>query len=388
VRDFTKVFNHKSNLLYRLSHSFRFGPTIANSASRLISQNAQRVNKRVIAFQVDKPGFIQFYDHGYSANKALVEQVEALIQGDGVLPQEIAVLSRLYAQMDHLETEFLNKHIPYRVEGHQPFFKRSEIKSLLDYIRLSRDYYEPMDDSIIKLFLGLANKPNRMLSRTALERLILEATTMKLSLDNTLYNAVYRGFFDLTQWQTKKLEELSHLLTHLYMGILDEKPAGELLSELVQKVGYLEAFQNYYGAGEHADGKILVVQNFLEYVGHTKLSPLGLLELIEKLDTTQGAPEEEQVVFTTIFRTKGLEYDYVILPECNENALPYLKGERVDIYDLKAQFQLDPLSDKLESERRLFYVALTRARKGVFIGAGERPSRFLTEIQPQEVLTI
>lgn len=387
VRDFTKVFNHKSNLLYRLSHSFRFGPTIANSASRLISQNAQRVTKQVIAFQLDKPGFIQFYDHGYSANKALVEQVEALIEGDGVLPQEIAVLSRLYAQMDHLETEFLNKHIPYRVEGHQPFFKRSEIKTLLDYIRLSRDYYEPMDDNIIKLFLGLANKPNRMLSRAALERLIQEASTMKLSLDNTLYNAVYRGFFDLTQWQTTKLEALSHLLTHLQMGIQDDKPAGELLNELVQRTGYLEAFQNYYGAGEHADGKILAVQNFLDYVGHTKLSPLGLLELIEKLDTTQGAPEEEQVVFTTIFRTKGLEYDCVILPECNENALPYLKGERVDIYDLKAHFQIDPLSDKLESERRLFYVALTRARKGVFIGAGERPSRFLAEIQPQEVLT-
>ena len=209
---------------------------------------------------------------------------------------------------------------------------------------------------------------------------------MDLSLKETLYNAVQRGFFDLTPWQTRKLEELSQILTHLHAGILDAVMAGELLSDLVQRTGYLEAFQNYYGAGEHADGKILAVQNFLEYVGHTKLSPLGLLDLIEKLDTTQGAPEEEQVVFTTIFRTKGLEYDYVILPECNENALPYLKGERVDIYDLKERFQVDPLSDKLESERRLFYVALTRARKGVFIGAGEHPSRFLAEIQPQEVL--
>lgn len=385
LHDFAQVFNHKPQQLYRLSHSFRFGPTIAHSASRLISQNAQRVNKQVIAFQLDKPGFIQRYDHGYSANKALVEQVETLIQGDGVLPQEIAVLSRLYAQMDHLETEFLNKHIPYRVEGHQPFFKRSEIKTLLDYIRLSRDLHEPMDDAIIRLFLGLANKPNRMLSRAALERLIQEASTMGLSLQDTLYNAVQRGFFDLTPWQTRKLEELSNILTHLHMGILDEGMAGELLNDLVQRTGYLDAFQNYYGAGEHADGKIMAVGNFLEYVRHTRLTPLSLLELIAKLDTTQGAPEEEQVVFTTIFRTKGLEYDYVILPECNENALPYLKGERVDIYDLKERFQVDPLSDKLESERRLFYVALTRARKGVFIGAGEHPSRFLAEIQSKEV---
>jgi len=386
LHDFAQVFNHKPHQLYRLSHSFRFGPTIAHSASRLISQNTQRMNKEVIAFQVDKPGFIQLYAHGYSANKALVEQVEALIQGDGVLPQEIAVLSRLYAQMDHLETEFLNQHIPYRVEGHQPFFKRSEIKTLLDYLRLSIDYAEPLDDNRIKLFLELANKPNRMLSRAALERLIQEASTMELSLEETMYNAVQRGFFGLTPWQVKKLGELSRILTHLHMGITNEVLAGELLNDLVQQTGYLDAFQNYYGKGEHADGKIMAVQNFLEYVRHTRLTPLSLLELIEKLDTTQGTPEEEQVVFTTIFRTKGLEYDYVFLPECNEAALPYLKGERVDIYDLKARFQVDPLSDKLESERRLFYVALTRARKGVFIGAGEHPSRFLAEIQPLEVL--
>ena len=209
---------------------------------------------------------------------------------------------------------------------------------------------------------------------------------MGLSLQDTLDNAVQRGFFDLTPWQTRKLEELSNILNHVYMGIVNDVMAGELLNDLVQQTGYLDAFQNYYGAGEHADGKIMAVGNFLEYVRHTRLTPLSLLELIARLDTTQGAPEEEQVVFTTIFRTKGLEYDYVILPECNENALPYLKGERVDIYDLKERFQVDPLSDKLESERRLFYVALTRARKGVFIGAGEHPSRVLAEIQTQEVL--
>jgi DNA helicase-2/ATP-dependent DNA helicase PcrA len=385
VQDFEKVFNHKPHSMYQLSHSFRFGPTIAHAASFLIHQNTKRVNKDVIAFQKDKSGFIQVYNGGYASNKALMEQVEALIKADGILPQEIVVLSRLYAQMDYLETEFLNRHMPYRVEGHEPFFKRSEIKTLLDYIRLGKDFHEPMNDPIIKLFLSLANKPNRMLSRAVLERIINESQYLGLSLDRQLHNALYVYTYNLSRWQQEKLDEVWQLLTRIYTGIVAGESAGDLLHDLVDQTDYLDSFQNYYGDGEHADGKIMAVQNFLEYVGYTRLTPLSLLEHIARLDTTQGAPIEKQVVFTTIFRTKGLEFDYVFLPETNEGILPYLKGASIDIYDTQSRLLEDPLSDKLESERRLFYVAITRARKGVFIGTGNHPSRFISEIQLEEV---
>jgi DNA helicase-2/ATP-dependent DNA helicase PcrA len=351
----------------------------------LIHQNTKRVNKDVTAYQKNKPGFIQVYHGGYASNKDLMEQVEALIKADGILPQEIAVLSRLYAQMDHLEAEFLNKHLPYRVEGHDPFFKRSEIKTLLDYIRLGKDFHEPMNDQIIKVFLALANKPNRMLSRVVLERLINESQHLGLSLYSLLHNTLNVYSYNLNRWQQEKLDELWQLLTCINTGIVAGESAGDLLHDLVDQTGYLDSFQNYYGDGEHADGKIMAVQNFLEYVGHTRLTPLSLLDHIARLDTTQGAPLKEQVVFTTIFRTKGLEFDYVFLPETNEGVMPYLKGASIDIYDTKQHFLEDPLSDKLESERRLFYVAITRARKGVFIGAGNHPSRFLSEIQLEEV---
>jgi DNA helicase-2/ATP-dependent DNA helicase PcrA len=385
VHDFEKVFNHKPHSMYQLSHSFRFGPTIAHSAALLIHQNTRRVNKDVIAYQKDKPGFIQVYNGGYASNKDLMEQVEALIKADGILPQEIAVLSRLYAQMDHLEAEFLNQHLPYRVEGHDPFFKRSEIKTLLDYIRLGIDFYKSMNDQITKLFLALANKPNRMLSRVVLERIINESQHLGLSLRSLLHNTLNVYSYNLNKWQQEKLDELWQLLACINTGIVAGENAGDLLHDVVDQTGYLDSFQNYYGDGEHADGKIMAVQNFLEYVGHTRLTPLSLLNHIARLDTTQGAPLEEQVVFTTIFRTKGLEFDFVFLPETNEGVMPYLKGASIDIYDTQQHFREDPLSNKLESERRLFYVAITRARKGVFIGTSNHPSRFLSEIQLEEV---
>jgi len=384
LTDYEQVFNHKPHRSYTLSHSFRFGPTIAHSAGNLIRLNTQRVSKPVIAYQEDKPGFIQVFDGGYDSTKALVDQVQALVIADNVSPGEIAVLARLYAQMDNLEAEFLHRHIPYRVDGQAPFFKRSEIKVLLDYIRLGRDFSDPVNDNIISLFLAVANRPNRMLSRLVLEELVRHAQREGLTLDHTLQIEICQG--RLSAWQIHHLRELWQLLTRIHGGILSGEKAGDLLRCTVDEMGYLEYFQNYYGDGEHADGKIMAVQNFVEYAHHTLLTPLSLLDLIARLDTTQGAPLAGQVVFTTIFRTKGLEFDYVVLPECNENALPYLKGERAAIYDTQGRFLEEPLSSKLESERRLFYVAITRARKGVFIGTGDHPSRFLTEIKEEEVL--
>jgi DNA helicase II / ATP-dependent DNA helicase PcrA len=385
LQDFEQTLNHKAMQTYTLSHSFRFGPTIADAAGRVISVNTQRVSKPVIAHHEDKAGFIQVYNGGYESNRSLAEQVQILVQGEGVLPGQVAVLGRLYAQMDNLEAEFLTRGIPYRVDGHVPFFKRSEVKVLLDYLRLCKDFTNPLTDQIASLFLSIANRPNRMLSRSLLEQMVRQIKARRLSMDGGFYGTIHEFPPTLTKWQLAGIRKLYHLLANIYLGILEEIQAGDLLSQMVDKMGYLQSFQDYYGDGEHADGKIRAVENFLEYTRYTNLTPLGLLDLIDRLDTTQGLPLEEQVVFTTIFRTKGLEFDYVFLPECNENALPYLKGERVSIYDKHGVFLEEPLSSKLESERRLFYVAITRARKGVFIGTGIQPSRFLTEMASQEV---
>jgi DNA helicase-2/ATP-dependent DNA helicase PcrA len=385
LQDFERTLNHRPMQTYTLSHSFRFGPTIAMAAGRVISLNTQRVSKPVIAHHEDKTGFIQVYNGGFDADRSLAEQVQILAQAEGVSADQIAVLARLYAQMDNLEAEFLQRSIPYRVDGHVPFFKRSEVKVLLDYLRLCKDLGEPLTEQTAGLFLSIANRPNRMLSRNLLEQLVRQIRSQQLSLERGLNKVIHEFPSTLTRWQLGGIRKLYYLLIGIHSNITSGMQAWDVLSQMVEEMGYLQSFQDYYGDGEHADGKIRAVENFLEYTRHTHLTPLSLLDLIARLDTTQGAPLEEQVVFTTIFRTKGLEFDYVFLPECNENALPYLKGERVSIFDKHGRFLEEPLSSKLESERRLFYVAITRARKGVFIGTGNQPSRFLMEMESEEV---
>ncbi|MFC1921795.1 ATP-dependent helicase [Chloroflexota bacterium] len=385
LKGFPEVFDTKPVQDYCLSRSFRFGPIIANCASALISRNAYRVEKPMVAHDTGKHGFVQVFNGGYDATKELAEQVKALVEVDGVSQTEIIVLARLFAQLDNLEAEFLARDISFRVEGQKPFFKRNEVKVLLDYIRLGRDYHRPMNWQTGKYLLNVANKPSRMLSREVLSRLLDKGVSARLSTDEALGMAVSGGLIYLNPHQEEHLASLWKFLTRLSSRLDEnERNAGELLKWIVRETDYLAHFQDYYGKGEHAEEKQQAVQNFVEYVSNLQVSPSGLLRHIESLDTTRGAPKDKQIVLTTIFRTKGLEYDYVILPQCNENALPYLKGERISIYDREGHHDQSAVTDMLESERRLFYVAITRARKGVLIGTSAEPSRFISELGLRE----
>ena len=385
LNGFLEVFNTKPVKDYCLSRSFRFGPAIANCAGNLIARNTNRLRKPLVAHNTGKHGFIHVFNGGYDATKELAEQVKALVEVDGVSQTEIIVLARLFAQLDNLEAEFLAREIPFRVEGQNPFFKRNEVKVLLDYIRLGRDYHRPMTWQTGKYLLNVANKPSRMLSREVLSRIIDKSVADRISTHEALRMAVSGDLIYLNPHQEERLSDLLDFLTLLSKRIerKREDPC-RLLRWIVMEVDYLAHFQNYYGKGEHAEEKQQAVLNFLEYVSNLQVSPMGLLRHVESLDTTRGAPKDRQIVFTTIFRTKGLEFDYVILPQCNENALPYLKVERISIHDTEGNQKDAPMTDILESERRLFYVAITRARKGVLIGTSTDPSRFIQELQLQE----
>ena len=385
IRDFAMVFNNKPVKDYHLSRSFRFGPIIAQCAANVIALNANRVDKPLIAFQSHKESFIHVIDGGYSSNKELTDQVLALTKVDGVLPNEIIVLARLFAQLDNLEAEFLNKEIPYRVEGQEPFYKRREIMALLDYIHLAKDYQKPMTDKIGKRLLGISNKPSRMLSRKLLNKLVSIAKHRKMSTKQLLEEAAFDHAFGVSHWQANQITDLWHFMEALQERTRDPTlQAGDLLAWMVEKLDYLEYFQDYYGKGEHSDEKRSAVTNFIRYLSNIHISHCLLFDHIEQLDTTQGKPEDEQIVFTSIFRTKGLEYDFIVIPECDENALPYLRGERTDIYDTEGIVRENLMSESIEAERRLFYVAITRARKGVLIGTSTKPSRFIAEINLRE----
>ena len=381
IEDFPRIFDAKSVLDYHLSRSFRFGPLIAQCAANVIRCNNNRVEKPLIAFQSRKSGFVHLLDGGFDSIKELAEQVQAMVAVEKVQPNEIIVLARLFAQLDNLEAEFLTRGIPYRVDGQEPFFKRSEIGALLTYLKLAMAYEQPVTREMGEWLLQVANKPSRMLARSMMQGVIKTATHKGYSLPRILEDLRWGRSIQLNDLQMDGVEDLWGFLEQVQSRIKNEDVrAGDLLAWMVDSLAYLDYFKDYYGEGEHSDDKRHAVTNFISYIRMIPIRPIDLLAYLATLDTTQGKPDKELIVFTTIYRTKGLEYDYVVIPQCDENILPYLRGQKIDIYDKAGLVQEHALSSLAESERRLFYVALTRARKGVLIGMSETPSRFIGEL--------
>lgn len=408
TQEFARVFANKAVVDYQLSRTFRFGPVLAQCAQNVIAFNSRRVAKPIIAHNGAKASEILLFGNQPNStsdtNRELAHEVLALVRRNGD-PSNIIVLARLFSQLSGLEAAFLDIGIPYRVLGRAPLFERREIVALLDYLRLALRLDGPIDKESVDLLTSVANVPNRRLGRDDLVRTAKllagwggQSVRRHLSY---LYQADETPF---TASQRRAVESLSNILERLRERITGEPNlnAGVLLEWLIVQIDYFKHFDAYYGASESAEDRKQAVRAFCTYAKGLGKTVPAFLEWIRTLDTTRGEPEDQQIVMTTVFRVKGEEFDYVVIPDCVEGYLPCLFSTTNEVYDLKGASTEHSLSDPLDNERRLFYVAVTRARKTVLIGVGARPStvaqssaelggasRFLDEIQlepTQEVM--
>jgi DNA helicase-2/ATP-dependent DNA helicase PcrA len=406
LRELRAVFNNKPHQNYTLSHSFRFGPVLAQYAENVICFNANRIPKPLMAHSAARPAYLEVLiessEQPTDVNKELAQQVVAMVRECGD-PRKVIVLGRMFSQLSGLEAEFLARRIPYHVLGRAPFFERRELRVLLDYVRLAVILDQPVSKQAHERLQSIANTPNRKLSRETLSRAMEASRLSGATTRGALESLTSSWDSPLSRNQRARVNELLELLDRLQERVIEQVAlrAGELLDWLVDVLNYLQHFDDYYGQGEASEDRKRAIQLFCGYAMATGLGVLDFLLHVEELDPTQGRPEEEQVRMTTVFRTKGLEYDYVVIPSCVEGYMPFLVGNGNLVYD-KAGIVQEPVpSEIIENERRLFYVAITRARTGVLIGAsappamGSRgrsgasiPSRFLHEIQREPTVAL
>ncbi|MFZ2878984.1 MAG: ATP-dependent helicase [Phototrophicaceae bacterium] len=378
IKEFGKAFSNKPVVDYTLSRTFRFGPVLAQASQNVISLNTARVEKRLIAHKISLHTGIDL-QHNDAANQVdvnneLARQVKALVKQTND-PANIAVLFRMYAQSIGLEAAFLANNIPYRVLGRAPFFKRREIEVLLDYLQVSIDLNTPVDDdACFKRLMSIVNVPNRQISRDHLDKARSWAGSRSLS--SFLDYVESSDDSPLTRQSRQRMGELRTLLTRLNERIVTESSlnAGVLLQWLVKLIDYYEYFNNYYGSGEHSEDRKLAVATFCNYAESLAKTPGDFLAHIRRLDPAQGLPDDKVILMTTVFRVKGEEFDYVFIPDCEEGYMPCLFVTEEEIFDTRGLITSPPSSDAISNERRLFYVALTRARRMVFIGATTQES--------------
>ncbi len=343
-----------------LEENYRSTQTILNLANKIIEKNKFRIDKKLFTQNSvgEKVSLFEGYDEASEAQFVALKSKELIAKG--VSPKEIAVLYRANFQSRALEEAFLGNEVPYQLLGVR-FFERKEIKDVLSFIRASLNPESSAD------ITRVINVPPRGIGKVTLVK-IFEGKEAELPAGTR-----------------KKVENFRTLLAEIKETALKEKPS-ELVKLVIRKSGMEELLKS----GSDEDRERL--ENVMELVTlATKYDTLPLGEGIEELladaalasDQDSLMKSEEGVKLMTVHASKGLEFDYVFITGLEENMFPHKRFGDAEVS-----------SEDGEEERRLFYVAITRARKKLYLSCTQvrtifgskqinTPSEFIYDIDEE-----
>jgi DNA helicase-2/ATP-dependent DNA helicase PcrA len=414
MADFLREFGVAQAI--KLEENYRSGSHILDSANALISHNAKRLGKNLRTAQ--GPGEpVRVFDapSDFAEAQWVVDEIRQLVS-DGLLRREAAVLYRSNAQSRVLETALFNAGVPYKVYGGLRFFERAEIKHALAYLRLLEN---PRDDTS---FLRVVNFPPRGIGARSLEQLQDAARASGCALSDavsalsgkaaTLLTGFVAGL-DVLCEQVRGLS-LSEIIaaTLAHSGLLThyraDREGEDRVANLEELVSAAESFVAIEGFGRDvqawpldeqagvltqspvsqgldpdlASGRELVQTLAPDIATGETLSPLAAFLTHAALEAgdNQAQAGQDAVQLMTVHASKGLEFDAVFITGLEEGLFPHENA----------------MSDResLEEERRLMYVAITRARRRLYLSSAQTrmlhgqtrynlKSRFLDELPPE-----
>lgn len=322
--------------MINLSLNYRSLPSILNVANKLIAHNTIRIPKKLIPFKAptennDEVKFDVFANEDEEAEN-VTKKIEA-IKSKGAKYKDCSVLIRTNAQTRALEDHFIRNMIPYVIYGGTSFYERKEVKDMIAYMKLS---INPHDD---EAFERVVNTPSRYLGRAFIDNLKTNARRRKCSLYDSLKTA------NLTPSQHKNGMNYYSIINKLNKFAIAGATAENLVKEIRKETKYDDFMRK---EAKEEDNDILENLNSLEAATSKHNSPKSFLSFIDLLIKNK-VKNADAVQVMTVHKSKGLEFPYVFLIGFSENLLPHK-------YAVESG---DPLA--IEEERRLAYVALTRA---------------------------
>jgi DNA helicase-2/ATP-dependent DNA helicase PcrA len=373
----------------KLEQNYRSSKRIVAAALGVISRSSEREPKELWTANDDGEPIRVVAARDERDEAAFVVDGIRRAMAEGTDMREMAVFYRIHAQSRVLEEALRAANLPYQIVGGLKFYDRAEIKDAIAYLRLLVNPASDVD------LLRVVNVPPRGIGQTTVDRLTAWATLNDASLFDAL--ARVEEVSDLNAAAKKKLASFRELLDALRARAgIAVRPGGqvtldevlspsELLAHLLTETGYIRALEGQDDA--EADARI---ENLRELVGSLKdyeaeaqaageaPSLTGFLERVTLVTDVDAMKDGRRVVLMTVHGAKGLEFERVFLTGMEEEMFPY-KG-------------VDPGErEELEEERRLAYVAITRARKSLAMTHTQmrqifgttrwnRPSRFLGEL--------
>lgn len=360
--DFDKIFPSVKTIM--MMQNYRSTPQIVSVVNDLIDKNKFRIKKNLMPTIADGRKVICHHaDTSEREAMWIAEQIQAL-HGEGTSYREITVLYRAHYITRIVEEVFLRKKIPYAIYSGVQFFNRMEIKDALAYLRLIA-YKDDL------AFLRVVNVPKRNLGERRIKFLqeyaVKHQCSLYISLETNLDNEIFKG--------TKAAQFVA--LIENFAANYAERQISELLAAILNESGY-EKMLRTEGSQERLDNLAELKQSVYEY--ETSCGEESTLEHylshVALFTNNDAADNSDKVKLMTVHSAKGLEFPYVFLCAMNEGVFPSKKTDTIQ---------------KMEEERRLAFVAMTRAQKGLYLseaegrnfdGSPRYPSRFLLDIEP------
>ena len=372
--------------LFKLEENYRSTQNIVNAANSVIAKNNRQIKK--VSFSSKENG------ERIKVLRAFTDQEEGYIVASEILniqyrdhvpSKDFAILYRTNAQSRIFEEALRKRNIPYRVYGSLSFYQRKEIKDILAYFRLS---INPSDDEALKRII---NYPARGIGGTTMDRLSELANAQNQSIWTTI-EQIDQNNPGIKSGLVKKLKDFIGIM-HQFQSSVYTSEAYDAAYAIAMGSGIirdLKEDKSFEGLSRYQNVEELLnsIKEFTESQKEEGVTEtITLADYMENVslltDADTEKPEDrDKVTVMTIHSAKGLEFNYVFLTGLEEELFP----SRMTVSS----------PDELEEERRLFYVALTRAAKKVTISYAQTrykwgnlshcvPSRFINEIDPEWV---
>lgn len=362
--EFIKFTNgYKGAKLINLATNYRSNADIVDTAQRLIKHNTMRLDSPVHAHKTgDKSVFYSNYKNAGQEAEKIAEEIKTAIQ-EGYSYKDIAVLTRTNAQSKDIEDSMILNSFPYVVYGSVSFYERKVVKDICAYLRLA---ISPKDNNAFK---RIFNVPGRYLGKAFMNKL-------EDAPSSSYMDVLSKSEVELKNYERAGVEDiLIHTENLVEMNDRGASPT-EMLNYILQDVGYEKYIRE--NADDDEDDTAMDNVYTLEYALSKHKNVSEFLDFIDKM-TTEAKTSVEGVQIMSIHKSKGLEYPVVFIIGMSEGLFPHWRSI--------AAVQKGTNPHAIEEERRLMYVAVTRAEDKAFIssidsynGKDMDESRFISEM--------
>ncbi|PXV63387.1 DNA helicase-2/ATP-dependent DNA helicase PcrA [Dysgonomonas alginatilytica] len=378
------ILNYKSNYpearIFKLEQNYRSTQNIVNAANSLIKQNKGQIQKNVFSEnQVGEKLEVASAFSDFEEGIIVANKIQDLRRSKDSSYSDFVILYRTNAQSRVFEESLRKKNIPYRIYGGLSFYQRKEIKDVIAYFRM---VVNPKDEEAFKRII---NYPTRGIGNTTVGKIVDTAQLHNLSLWETIGDPLAHNL-NVNTGTAKKLNDF-HTLIDGFIKELPVASAYELATKIVKESGIArEAYQDQTPEGmsrqENLQELLGGIHEFCESRLEEGEQNIGLIDFLSEVSLlsdqdTDKEVEQEKVTMMTIHASKGLEFKNVFVVGLEEDLFP------------SSMTKSEPKG--LEEERRLFYVAITRAEQFCMLTYAKsrfrngqtnscNPSRFLKDI--------